>query len=136
MIELCVDNPREVGRFVKGHHYSPSTEIRDGQRLSPRTEFARGQRPRNWSPVGTVRVRLETHTGLRRAWVKTAEPNIWKKRAVVVWETLHGPVPHGCVIHHKDRDSLNDDPVNLAALTLREHRAEHHEEILSARTGC
>lgn len=89
------------GRFQPGERRSPSTEIRRGQRLSPRTEFkpgehrnpatefVRGQQAHNRAPVGTVRVRVETHTQLPRAWVKTAEPNVWRKRAVLVWEETH-----------------------------------------------
>lgn len=89
----------------------------------------------NKLPVGTVRVRVETHTGLSRAWVKVAEPNLWRKRAVVVWEKINGPLPSGYVVHHRDRDSLNDEPENLQGLTKKEHRDEHHEEMLRARIG-
>lgn len=133
--------PRESGRFVKGQRYSPMTQIKMGERRSPatefrsgerrskRTEFRPGQTAHNRTPVGTVRVRRETHTGLLRAWIKVSEPNVWKKRAVVAWEAIHGPVPRGSVIHHKDRDSLNDDPPNLEALTRKQHTEVHREEL-------
>lgn len=39
----------------------------------------------------------------------------------------------GLVIHHRDRDSLNDAPANLQALTRKEHAAEHRSELEAAR---
>lgn len=132
---LVVDEPpRAAGRFVAGHSYSKSTEFRPGQRVSPATEFKRGQAARNRLPLGSVRIRRETNTGLHRAWVKTAEPNVWRKRAVLVWESTHGPLPRGSVVHHRDRNSLNDDPSNLIGLTRREHADEHREDICAWRS--
>jgi len=128
--ELVVDQPPRVsGRFLPGQVYSTKTQFVPGKRSSIGTEFKPGQQAHNRVPVGTVRVRKETHTGLLRAWVKTAEPNVWRKRAVVVWEAIHGPIPRGSVVHHADRNSLNDDPDNLQALTRKQHTAEHRLEI-------
>lgn len=138
---------REQGRFLSGQSYSPRTQFKPGQRVSrateiqrgehrsAATEFKAGQEAPNRLPLGSVRVRRETHTGLNRAWVKTAEPNVWRKRAVVVWEALHGPVPRGSVVHHRDRNSLNDEPSNLQALTRKEHAAEHRHEMDAARAA-
>lgn len=125
--------PRSDGRFVAGHNYSPATQFRRGERRGAATEFRPGQQAHNRLPLGTVRVRVETHTGLPRAWVKIAEPNVWKKRAVIVWESLNGPLPRGFVVHHRDRDSLNDAPDNLVALSRRDHANEHREEINACR---
>lgn len=124
---------RVEGRFLPGQSYSPATQFKKGVSASPATQFSAGQDAHNHLPVGTVRVRRETHTGLDRAWVKTAEPNVWRKRAVVVWEAAHGPVPRGSVVHHRDRDSLNDELLNLQAMTRREHADEHRNELLAAR---
>lgn len=127
---------RVEGRFLPGRSYSPATQFKKGVSASPATQFSAGQDAHNHLPVGTVSVRRETHTGLDRAWVKTAEPNVWRKRAVVVWEAAHGPVLRGSVVHHRDRDSLNDDLSNLQAMTRREHADEHRNELLAARAGC
>lgn len=127
--------PRDCGRFVNGHSYSPATQFKRGQRTSPQTEFRLGQQAPNKLAIGSVTIRSETHTGLLRAWVKVAEPNVWKKRAVMVWEAHYGPLKRGLVIHHKDRDSLNDCPSNLAALTRRDHAIEHLEETQAWRHG-
>lgn len=123
----------EEGRFLHGHSYSPSTQFKKGVHAAPATEFKAGQAPHNHLPVASVRVRRETHTGLNRAWVKTAEPDVWRKRAVVVWEAAHGSVARGSVVHHRNRDSLNDDIDNLQAMTRRQHADEHRDELLAAR---
>ena len=48
---------------------------------------------------------------------------------MVVWEATHGPLPRGQLVHHKDRNPLNDDPTNLEAMTRGEHRKEHQNEL-------
>lgn len=120
-------------QFKPGAHAAPATEFRPGERVSIATEFKPGQGAHNRLPIGSVRVRRETHTGLDRAWIKTAEPDVWRKRAVVAWEAAHGPVPAGCVVHHHDRDSLNDEPSNLRVLTRKEHADEHRGELVASR---
>lgn len=57
--------------------------------------------------------------------MKVAEPNIWKPRAVVVWEAANGPLPDDCGVHHKDEDTLNDDLQNLEKVTQAEHLDRH-----------
>ena len=42
------------------------------------------------------------------------------------------PVARGLVIHHRDRDSLNDAPTNFQALTRKEHAAEYRGELEAA----
>lgn len=123
-------------QFKPGQHVAPATEIKAGQRLSPATEFTPGQEAHNRLPVGAVTIRCETHTGLDRAWIKTAEPNVWRKRAVVVWEAVNGEVPRGSVVHHRDRDSLHDAIENLQALTRKEHADEHRAELQAARAAA
>lgn len=44
-----------------------------------------------------------------------------------IWKSAHGPVPDGCEIHHADFDPLNNDPSNLACLTVAEHKDAHRE---------
>ncbi len=38
-----------------------------------------------------------------------------------LWEKKNGAIPDGCVIHHKDRDTLNDSIENLELLKISEH---------------
>lgn len=143
-MELVVDRDR-YGRvlpgcrlspkteFKKGDRPSVGTEFKPGQHASSKTEFKKGQSAHNRLPIGAVSIRIESNTKLPRAWIKVAEPNVWKKRAIVVWEGENGPVPAGFVIHHQDRDSLNDDISNLQLLSRSAHRKEHENEVLAWR---
>lgn len=117
------------GRFPKGNE--PWNRGLKGIHLSPASEFAKGQRTKEPAPIGCVRVRVNKRDQRPRAYVKVGHPNVWRLRAVVVWESIHGPIPDGSVVHHRDRDTLNDAPENLERLTRAEHLAEHrrdHEE--------
>lgn len=98
-----------------------------GTHFSPATEFKKGCAAPNKLPVGTVTFRHRKREKSARAWIKVAEPNIWRVRAVVVWEAAHGPLPKGFVIHHKDEDPLNDDLANLVALSRAAHLACHRK---------
>lgn len=104
-----------------------------GIHLSPATQFKKGQPSSRHLPIGSVTVRLRRREGYQRAFVKVAEPNVWKERAKMVWEEKHGPIPRGMVIHHKDRDALNDTLDNLQMLTKSEHRIAHGDELAEAR---
>lgn len=120
-----------AGRFASGH----KTWNKDlkGIHLSPHSEFKKGQRGIKWVPVGTVTERIDKQ-GKPRAFVKVAEPSKWRERAAVNWELFHGrPLPKGKVVHHKDRNTLNDSASNLQALTRAEHIAVHRDELLAAK---
>jgi hypothetical protein len=87
-----------------------------------------------FSPVGTVSIRTRhKRGGVKRAWVKVAEPNVWKLRAVVVWEAKNGPLPKGQGVHHEDENTLNDDIDNLQAVTKGQHLAIHRPASNSKR---
>jgi hypothetical protein len=120
---------RDSGRFVAGRSYSPETQFRKGEHRSIATEFVPGAPARNKLPVGSVRIRLNKKLNQRRAWIKVSEPNVWRLRAVMVWEKLNGSVPEGYVVHHEDRDTLNDSPKNLAVITKLQHLIEHRSEM-------
>lgn len=52
-----------------------------------------------------------------------------KKRTCYVhrgcWEAYHGAIPKGHVIHHIDRNPLNNEVGNLACMTISEHVSLH-----------
>jgi hypothetical protein len=115
------------GGFAKGSE--PWNKGVKGLHLSPASEFQKGQRPATWVPIGTVTIRQrKNRVEGPRAWVKVAEPNVWILRAVLIWEATHGPVPVGMVVHHRNRDTLDDSIGNLEAQTRRRHLAEHRRE--------
>jgi hypothetical protein len=127
---LGVSNGRRVRETASGFQpgYIPWMKGRKGTHHSPATEFKKGKKSANRMPVGSVTIRTHKFDG-PRAFVKIAEPNKWKFRAVVVWESIHGPLPKGRIVHHGDRNSLNDDPLNLQAMTRAEHTQEHRLEL-------
>lgn len=111
-------------RFKKGHQ--TWNKNLKGIHLSPATEFKKGQQGTNWVPVGATTVRM--YHGAMRTYQKVAEPNTWRLRSQVVWEAANGPLPKGHIIHHKDRNVLNDDLANLELLSRSEHFLEHRDE--------
>ena len=121
------DNGITLGQFVKGHR--TWNRGLKGIHLSPATEFREGHVSANKEVVGTVKLRRTKRDGRRRAWVKVAEPNKWELRAKVVWQEHYGSLPHGCVTHHRNRDTLDDSLTNLAVLTRAAHLQEHRHEF-------
>lgn len=84
-------------------------------------------------PVGTTRLRRDKKSGALRVWVKVKEPHLWKPQSVALWESVNGPLPAGYIVHHKDRDCLNDVNENLEAMTRAEHINEHRRELEAAK---
>ena len=100
-----------------------------GRHFNAATEFKKGIVPKNKCSVGTVRIRTRSRDGKQRAWVKVGEPNTWKLRAVVEWIKAYGPIPKGLIVHHEDRDTLNDSLTNLSLMTRAAHLLEHRHEF-------
>lgn len=72
-------------------------------------------------------------SGVDRAWVKVGEPNEWRVRAHLIWCIANGPLPDGWVVHHRDRNPLNDYIGNLQGMSRSDHIAEHRDELEAAR---
>jgi hypothetical protein len=45
-----------------------------------------------------------------------------------IWKSLHGPIPQGYHIHHKDTNPLNNTPENLVCVPSDAHQAEHGDK--------
>ena len=97
-------------------------------------QFVNGISPDNRVPVGTVHIRTRyKRRGEKRAWVKVAEPNVWRLYAHVIWETLHGEIPIKMGVHHIDHNTLNDTPENLMLMSKRDHLVHHQGEFEARR---
>lgn len=103
-----------------------------GIHLSPDTEFKPGPRPHLRAPIGTESTFVDKQ-GNSRVRVKVADPNKWVLRSIKVWREHYGPIPKGHVIHHHDRNTMNDDIDNLRCLTRAQHVEEHRHELIAAR---
>lgn len=119
------------GQFPKGN--TPWNKGIKGIRLNPATEFKPGPRPEKQCAIGEIRFRKRRRDGKLRAFVKVAQPNVWRLRAHIVWEEYYGKIPTGCIIHHKDRDTTNDAPNNLVAKLRSSHINEHRKELEAGR---
>ena len=102
-----------TGYFPKGH--VSSNPIKKGQRLNPNTEFKKGERPKNYMPVGSERINT---MGYRD--VKTADPNKWRAKHILLWEEHNGPLPKGCKLICLDGNKLNVSVENLALVSNAE----------------
>lgn len=84
----------------------------------------RGEAARRYVPVGTVLTRRHGNGKMYR-WIKVRDVpreswRNWKSYAVHLWEQANGPVPEGCIILHRNEDSLDDRLDNYECLTLAE----------------
>lgn len=101
-----------------------------GLHLSPDTEYKPGHENISLMPLSTVTIRIDKQKK-RRRWIKM--PDGWIEFAKIVWRIAHGPIPDGMLIHHKDRDTLNDDLDNLQLMNRAGHINEHRAEIMANR---
>ncbi len=110
-------NSGVTGRFQKGH--VPANNARKGY-CAPGCEkgwFPKGNIPTNHKPVGSERIEKKDGYVL----IKTAEPNIYRQKHIVVWEQAYGPVPEGHVVTFIDGDKYNLRLANLRLITKAEN---------------
>ncbi len=121
-------NPTNTGNFKKGQ--KPWNTGARGIHLSPATEFKPGHRPANYMSLGSTKICSQRNGSTRKqAYIKIAEPNTWKARALIIWEEHNGQLPDGMILWHKDGDSLNDDISNLEAITRAESLARIRKQL-------
>ena len=99
-----------------------------GIHLSPATEFKKGQKGIKHLPLGSKTVRKEKGKRERR-WIKVAEPNVWIEYAKFVWIENNGEIPNNLLVHHIDKNALNDDKTNLSLVTRAAHINIHRAEL-------
>lgn len=86
--------------------------------------FKKGELPANTANIGSELVRTDGYT-----WIKVEQPNIWKQKHRVLWESVHGPIKKGHVITFLDGDITNFDIANLAEISKREHSRLNNEKL-------
>lgn len=123
-----------LGRFTKG--LTPWNKGTKGIMKANRGTFQKGRISERKQPIGGMRIRRDKG-GHDRVWMKVTDngnPYDWKLRAVVVWERWRGLVSHGMIVHHKDRDTLNDKISNLLLVIRAEHLKIHRPEFEEKRS--
>jgi HNH endonuclease len=123
-------HPRSIAARLKKGNIPPNKGLRRpgysvGRGRMQQTQFKKGQRSRNWLPVGTIR---KDSAGYLR--VKVGEGpggfggrKVWDFIHKRVWEAANGPVPKGHRLWWKDRNHENCALENLELLTDKEHMA-------------
>lgn len=112
--------------------------IKRGQRISPPTEFKRGNSPHSKLPLGSLLLRPERARQKAFYVIKVADTGCqgkdWKPYAIHIWETNFGVIPDGMFPHHKDGNSLNDSPNNFELVDRKIHIGNHRRELASTNT--
>jgi len=102
-----------TGHFPKGH--VSSNPIKKGQRLNPNTEFKKGDRPKNYMPVGSERINSYGYQD-----IKVADPNKWRAKHILLWEKHNGPMQRGFKLIFLDGNKSNITLENLAMVSNAE----------------
>ena len=107
----------EPTHFKKGH-----VPFNKGKKMSEsmyakckNTMFKKGHIPKNHRPVGSERINADGYVE-----VKISEPNKWKMKHVVVWESVNGPISTGSVVIFADGNKQNIKPENLLLVSRKE----------------
>ena len=87
----------------------------EGIRISAQHHFKPGHRPINAKPVG-----YETTDTNGYVKVKVGEPNSWRFKHHIVWETNFGPIPKGFNVQIRNKILTDLRPENLYLITRRE----------------
>lgn len=100
-------------QFKKGH--VPANKGMKGVGGWEPTQFKKGSKPWNYKPVGTERVNGDGYVD-----IKIEDPNKWKGKHILIWETVNGPVPKGHVVIFGDRDNRNFEIDNLILVSRKQ----------------
>ncbi|KYG92375.1 hypothetical protein A0U40_05385 [[Bacillus] sp. KCTC 13219] len=122
-LKACLKNHNilsgRTGCFEKG-----STPVNKGTKGlynvgGNRTSFKKGDRPKNYKPVGFERVDRDGYVLIKvsdtGAWHER-----WRHKHKVVWEAVNGPIPKGHVLIFLDRNKQNISLENLQMITNSE----------------
>lgn len=120
----CANNGLKTGcgGFKKG--YTPHNKGKKIQEYmskesienTKKTRFKKGRTPTNKAKIGS-----EYIDGVGDIMIKVAEPNVWMKKRVFMWEKYNNrKAPKGCAIIFADRNHRNFSKDNLIMITRKE----------------
>lgn len=101
-----------------------------GIHLSPMTEFKNGQKGVTAVDVGTIMPHIDSNGTIRNK-IKISNPTKWIYYSQYMWELHFGKLKKGYIIHHVDRNTLNDNIGNLVSVTRSKHLKIHWEQVYS-----
>lgn len=81
-----------------------------------KTSFKKGQKPKNWRPIGSERITTQGYTEIKVS--NTGKR--WRMKHQVIYERYHGSIPKGHVVIFADGDKQNFDIDNLILMSRAE----------------
>lgn len=117
-----------TGWFQKGHPPGNKgkriEEFCDAETIERirKTQFKKGNRPKNELPVGTVRKTKDGYL-IRKISMTGTQWDRWELIHRRVWEDHNGPIPDGMYITFKDGNKENVNIKNLMLITMAENQA-------------
>jgi len=125
--KFALGNAPNKTSFKKGS--IPWNKELKGIHLSPKSEYKKGHVCPSRKNIGTITQRIDKGKNIRN-WIKIKQPNTWIGYTRYVWQQSYGEIPKKAVIHHVDKDTLNDKIQNLCILNRAEHLRVHKDELL------
>lgn len=114
-------NTGRTGRFQKGQE--PPNKGKKGVCAAgcEKSWFKKGHIPANYRPIGSERVNKDGYVE-----VKVADPNKWRMKHRVVWESVNGKIPKGYIIIFRDNNKTNTNIDNLLLIKRGTHAVLNH----------
>lgn len=117
-------NTGRTGQYQKGNE--PHNKGKKGTCAAgcEKGWFKKGNMPSDYRPVGSERVNVYGYIE-----VKVADPNKWKLKHRVVWESVNGKIPDGHIVIFRDNDKTNTDITNLLLIKRGANVIMNHEGL-------
>lgn len=106
-----------TGQFEKGH--TPFNKGKKGVNPPNSGCFKKGQKPKNWRPVGSERVNAEGYTEIKVKDEGTHK-SMWRLKHHVIYEEHNGSIPKGYIVIFGDKDRSNFSPDNLILISRKQ----------------
>lgn len=119
-----------TGQFRKG--FIPWNKGKKGCMRANRTSFKKGNKPKNWKPIGSERIDAEGYTVIKVS-NEGGKQKRWNLKHRVVWEQYHKKeIPKGSVIIFADGDKNNLNIENLICVTRNELKELNKCRLISS----
>ena len=106
----------------------PWNKGKKGYMGANKTSFKKGNKPKNWKPIGSERIDTEGYT-----LIKIADPREWALKHRIVWEQHHKKkIPRDSVIIFADGNKSNLSIENLICITREELKVLNKCKLISS----
>ena len=102
-----------------------------GLRMSPRTEFKKGNKPATTKHDGAITVRNRNQTPYQ--YIRISECN-WMLLHRKIWGDANGPIPRGHVIRFRNGNTLDVRLENLECISRSEHAMRNQNREKARKT--